>query len=590
MAWRCAFLVLLVLAAGGPGCTQLVRTTDRDVAEAIAKRQQQALARALAVAPADADPLIPHTPRAAYATKPAAPAPEVPPEFELPAEAPEPRPHDPLDETADAPPAVAVEPAGPQRFRESLFTLTDALGYAQQHQRAYLSAREDLYLSALALTLERHLWTPQFAAEMRTVYGNFGEITNFDQAMRFVADLSAAQRLPFGGEFTAGVVSTLIRDVKKSITAVEGSTAQFAVNVPLLRGAGHVAREDLIQLERDLTYAVREFERFRRRQLVEVARSYFDLLRSKQAVLDGEISLRNAADDLRRVLALSHADQATLLDVGRAEQRMLSERNRLAQIREAFRADVDQFKILIGMPIAERIGLDDLETIESIERQIEAGVYPLLRTPLAAGDVALAVQTAEQHRLDLENLRSQMDDARRGVAVARNALLPDLNFQGSLTYDTDPERFRITAFESARATWRSEVILAMNDRFRERSRFRASLIDVRRAQRFYDEQIERVRAEVYSAVNQIRLQEELVEIQFRNLEVADKQREFAEIQFEEGLIDNRDKVEADDAYVQAQNALNFAKTARWTALLTLRLVTDTLRIDESGAQMDDETP
>lgn len=596
------------------GCAQLVRVTDRDVAEAIAARQRQVLAEVGNTRLADADSALPEPGASAYRMTPGDEPTAVPPEFDQPDTS---NMRGETDTTASSAPAslpaasralpgaesapssgpaasapvnrvALLEEAqrGPRGFRKQVFTLTDALAYAQQRQRDYLNAREDLYLAALALTLERHLWTPQFAAALREVYGNFGEVTNFDQATRFVSDLSVAQRLPYGGQFTAGAVSTLIRDMKRTITASEGSQARLELDIPLLRGAGHVAREDLIQLERDLTYAVRDYERFRRRQLVGVARSYFDLLRSKQAVLDGETSLRNAFNDFERTEALTAAEQATPLDVGRAEQRLLSESNRLAQLREGFRADVDQFKILIGMPVEEQIGLEDLENIESIEQAIEAGQYPLLRRPVAAGDIALALRTAEQLRLDIQNLRDQIDDAKRGVAVARNALLPDLSLNSSLVFDTDPEHYKLGGFESARATWRSELILAMNDRFRERNQFRAALIDVRRSQRFYEEQLERVRAEVLAAVNQIRLQEQLVEIQRRNLSVAQKQSEFAQIQFEEGLIDNRDKVEADDAFVRAQNDLNLAKTSRWSALLNFRLATDTLRVDESGVQHD----
>lgn len=594
------------------GCAQLVRVTDREVAEAIAARQRQVLAEVSNTRLADADSALPEPGASAYRMTPGDEPIAVPPEFDqpdtsnmrgdtdttaasAPALVPAANRARPGAESAPASGPAASAPVnraaileeaqrGPRGFRKQVFTLTDALAYAQQRQREYLNAREDLYLSALALTLERHLWTPQFAADLREVYGNFGEVTNFDQATRFVSDLSVAQRLPYGGQFTAGAVSTLIRDMKRTITASEGSQARLELEIPLLRGAGHVAREDLIQLERDLTYAVRDYERFRRRQLVGVARSYFDLLRSKQAVLDGETSLRNAFNDFERTEALTAAEQATPLDVGRAEQRLLSESNRLAQLREGFRADVDQFKILIGMPVEEQIGLEDLENIESIERAIEAGQYPLLRRPVAAGDIALALRTAEQLRLDIQNLRDQIDDAKRGVAVARNALLPDLSLNSSLVFDTDPEHYKLGGFESARATWRSELILAMNDRFRERNQFRAALIDVRRSQRFYEEQLERMRAEVLAAVNQIRLQEQLVEIQRRNLSVAQKQSEFAQIQFEEGLIDNRDKVEADDAFVRAQNDLNLAKTSRWSALLNFRLATDTLRVDESGVQ------
>jgi outer membrane protein TolC len=130
-------------------------------------------------------------------------------------------------------------------------------------------------------------------------------------------------------------------------------------------------------------------------------------------------------------------------------------------------------------------------------------------------------------------------------------------------------------------------MLSMTDRFRERNNYRSSLIDLRQAQRRYIDQLERTRAEVLSAVNQIRLQDETVEIQRRTLEVADNQRQYARHQYHQGKIDNRDLVIAEDDYYAALNNLNQAKTARWTALLDFRLATGTLRVDEYGLQDGD---
>jgi len=582
-------LVVVPLAA----CQQLVRTTDRDVARLIAQRQREALAYQHPVPLGDADQPAPQPERAAYDASPRPTTTEIPEDFRGVAE--------PAPPAESAPPAGATyfeagppvpaakreEAAARTRLRDRVFTLTDALAYAQQHRREYQSAKEDLYLAALALTLERHLWTPQFAANVRGVYGNYGAVRDFDQATRFVADLSVTQRLPYGGEFTAAAVSTLIRDVKRSITASEGSSVALGLNIPFLRGAGHVAQEDLIQLERSLTYAVRSFERFRRAQLVAVATRYFSLLSAKQRVIDRQESVRRAEEDLERTLGRYRAGQVKLLDVGREEIRLLGERNALTAEREAFRSATDQFKIFIGMPLDEPIGLDDLESIEEIERQVSAGKYPLLWLPPAATAEERAIQVAVERRLDLLNQRDAVEDARRGVALARNALLPDLGWTSSLTFDTDPEHYRLGGFEVARATWRTEVLLSLNDRFRERNAYRSSIIDARRAQRSYEEQVERVRAEVRSAANQIRLQTETVAIQQRNVQVADEQRQFAGRQYELGRLDNRDRVEFESQYTRALNALSEAKTARWSRLLEFRLATETLEIDEDGVQRAD---
>lgn len=580
-----SFLLLMIaaaLCASSGGCRQLVRNTDRDVATLIQQRQREALGyrQWASLGDAEQSPVAPD--RAAYERNPSPTTTEIPEGFESPEE-----PGQPDTRSTTAPQTADVVEQQPTRFRETVFTLTEALAYAQRHRREYQTAKEDLYLAALALTLEHHLWTPQFAASLRGVYGNFGEVTDFDQATRFVADLSVTQRLPYGGEFTAAAVSTLIRDVKRNITASEGSSIALGLDIPFLRGAGHVAQENLIQLERSLTYAVRSFERFRRQQLADVAGRYFDLLRVKQRVLDRITSLRNAERDLERTLAWQKAGKATVLDVGRDETYVLGVRDALARDREAFRAATDQFKIAIGMPLDEQVGMDDLQTIDAIEREIADGRYPLLRVPPVVDDEQRAIDVATGCRLDLLTQRDRIADAKRGVAIAKNALLPDFDWTSSLRYDTDPEHFKLGAFEHARATWRTEVVLSMNDRFRERNSHRASLIDVRRARRAYTEQVERIRAQVRSAVNQIRLQEETLLIQQRSLEVADEQRNFARRQYELGQIDNRDLVIFEDKYVEAQNSLNEAKTSGWNALLAFRLATETLRVDEDGVQHND---
>ncbi len=618
---RCRWVRWILLLTGGVslgGCHELARQADRDVARLIAERQRGALGLRGQVQ--ICTPAVPRTPKTAYEYGPNPSVPQLPPGYEIPPTASQPAgapneaapPADPPSAGpspeglaavgASAAESERLSPPGsrpsapgesaaetPLTRSERLLTLTGALAYAQQHQREYMTAKEDLYLSALALTLERHLWTPIFASNLRTVYGNFGEDSGFDQAMRFVADLSVAQRLPYGGQFTASAISTLIRDVKQSITAAEGGVVELGLNIPFLRGAGHVARETLIQLERELTYAVRTFERYRQAQLVDVAQGYFGLLVLKQAVYDAEQSYRNLAADFERARALEERGQANVLDTLRAEQAVVTAEKNVLDAREALRSAADQFKLSIGMPVDEPLGQDDIEDIETIERQIEAGVYPLLMPPAAIDDERGAIQVALSRRLDLKTLADRIDDARRGVAVSKNALLPDLNWTNTLTMDTDPQHYNVAAIGWNRAVWRSEVLLALPlERTKERNDLRRAMIGVRQAQREYLDGEESIRADVRRAVHRVRLADKSVAIEQRNVQVAERRRELARYRFEEmGDLDNRDVVEAEEEVRTASNRLNLAKRSRWTELLQFRLATETLGIDEEGRQAVD---
>jgi outer membrane protein TolC len=598
-SWRTRLPQLLTstLIAGllAAGCTAVDRQTDLQVRALIQARQQAALGEQTPIEPLSPGDFPPVSDEArAPVPEPATPA--VPECFETVDEPRAPETRSPLVPPAPEDPDVVGPPAEalyaqiitPSSSTIDVVTLTDAWAYAQRHRREYQTAKEDLYLAALALTLERHLWTPIFASNLRTVYGNFGEAQDFDQAMRFVADLAVTQRLPYGGEFTAQAISTLIRDVGKTITAREQSEIELGVNIPLLRNGGpHVAREQLIQLERELTYSVRTFERFRRQQLVTVARSYFSLLRVKQRVIDSEASYQRAQSDYARAREVEDTLTGNPLDTLRAEQRMLSAENALENAREDFRSAADDFKLVIGMPIDAPLGMDDLPDIETIEEAILAGRYPLLQRVDAVTRQERAVTIALQRRLDLRTRQDRIDDGHRGVAISRNALLPDLDWSGTLTFDTDPAHYNLGAFNVDRANWRTELLLSLPlERTAERNQLRRAMIDVRRAQRNWQDLSERIRADVRSAVNQIRLQEINLRIQRRNYEVASRRATYAAIKFEQGELSNRDKVEAETELLNAQNALNQAKTARWSALLQFRLETETLLVDEAGQQQE----
>lgn len=563
----------------------MMRQTDRDVAHMIRERQRKTLERE-ASADLDEQNYDVRPGRQAYKRRASPTVDAVPPDFRATTQ--------PTTAPATQPDGVSVAaryplPAysGPTR-RTQKFSLTDALGYAQQHRRPFQTAKERLYRAALDLTLERHLWTPILAQQLQTVYGNYGEDQQFDQAMRFVNDASVSQRLPYGGELTARMLNTLIRDVKKTLTAEESGRIEVGLRVPLLREAGMVAQETLIQLERELTYSVRAFERFRREQVAEIAQNYFDLLRAKQDIVDTEFRYRNAVEDFERAKALEETGRGTILDTQRAEQAMLSAENTLEVARESFRNQADEFKLFIGMPIEEPLAAEDLEDIASIEAQVRSGAYPLLAVPVAIRSVERATQVALERRLDLLTLHDRVDDARRGVAISRNALLPRLDWQGSVNFYTDPNAYSTMQFEFEHSDWFTQITLEVPwERTRERNEMRARLIDVRAAQRAELDQAERIRVDVRRNVNLLRLADISVDIQERAVQVAERQAEYASLQFEEGLISNRDKLEAEDDLLRARAALSLAKTSRWNQLLQFRLVTETLRVDDDGVQHPD---
>jgi len=492
-----------------------------------------------------------------------------------------------VDEVGPEPsvPDSDIDPASPDMLSPDIFTreqaphvqtfgLADALAYAQRHGREVQDAKETLYLEALDLTLERHLWTPQFAAGIQSEFADFGQVRDFDRAMTAVADVAVAQRLPYGGEVTARMVSTLMRDLGTHTTTGESGNFILEANIPLFRGAGKVAYESRYQAERDLIYAVRTYERFRRSFLVDVASNYFDVQTLKAAVHNTYEAYKNRRRDWEKAEFTNRVGQSkNIFEAPRALSSYRDSESGLVRAKEAYEASLDRFKIFIGMPVPDL--LDVLEQESDADAQALDDLMPQV-------EIAAAVDVALKYRLDLLNTADNIDDARRGVLVAKNQILPDLNASGSVALDTDPERLNSMSYNTERATWRGLIQLRMDDRKEERNAYRASLIALRKAERDYEVAADTVRADVRRAARRVHQQAKLTDIQAANVEENELRLEAARAQYALGKITNQDVVDAETDLLGARNELAVAISAYRVAILEFRRDTETLRVTEDG--------
>ncbi len=243
--------------------------------------------------------------------------------------------------------------------------------------------------------------------------------------MDAVAELAVEQRLPYGGTVAARIIGTLMRDLGRGITSGESGQALLEANIPLLRGAGKVAYESRYQAERSLIYAARAFEQFRRAFLVEIASTYFELLRLKQEIKNSEASRDRFFEEWQRTQALVDAERILPFDAARAKTQWLVASNNVIDTQVAYDFAIDQFKIRLGMPTETPLEVTDVTEDE-------------LKLFRPAADEQTAIRTALGYRLDLLTSADLVDDAKRGVRVARNGLLPDLNLNGSVAMDTVP--------------------------------------------------------------------------------------------------------------------------------------------------------
>ena len=256
------------------------------------------------------------------------------------------------------------------------------------------------------------------------------------------------------------------------MTTAESGQIILQAELPLFRGAGRVAYESRYQSERSLIYAVRTFERFRRSFAVQVSRSYFELQQFKAGIENAHKSYINRRRDWEKAEYTKELGQSqTIFDASRALASFRSAEASLVSAKEQYASALDRFKILIGMSVDEPL---------DVLHQDKDPYGPLVDNLCPAIGEETAVQVAIDYRLDLLTSRDEIDDARRGVVVAKNQILPDLNLTGGISFDPDDAHLDLTDYSDRRTTYSAGIRLQMDDRKQERNGYRRSLVTLRR--------------------------------------------------------------------------------------------------------------
>jgi len=459
-----------------------------------------------------------------------------------------------------------------------VLSLGDALRQAFLYSRDFQDQKEGLYLQALALTLEHHLWTPQFVARFSAEMARSGARPDVSRIFETAGELGLTQRLPYGGSVTAKVLYTLIEDLREELCEPppgsedsRSGSVTLSMAVPLLRGAGVTAREGLIQAERDLLYQVRTFERFRREFCVRIASRYFNLLQQRQQLENERINWRSLRDLAVRSEALFKKGRVSQLDVQRAKQEAFSAENDYIDAKETYELSLDEFKILLSLPTA-------------VDITLEAAV-PDVPTPVL--DMGHAYRLAVRRRLDLMNTRDRVEDARRKVEVARNDLLADLDLTASATVGSRPNRL-FGRYEWDEADYRVGIELGLPvNKLSARNAHRRRLIELDSRRRAHELFLDRVKLQVRDAVRRVRRADQAIKIQSQSIKLAERRLKFANLRLQEGKISNRDVVEARQALLGAQNRYESSVNSHRTAILEYMRDVGILQVGPEGTWQKD---
>ncbi len=473
--------------------------------------------------------------------------------------------------------------------------LVDALRIAAANSREYQSRKESLFDTALQLDLERFRFDTTFSGFVTALFTS--DEASGDSDFQATTEAGLRRRFESGADFSGRLVLDLVRILRGDAGNTLGLRADTTVTIPLMRGSGrHITREPLTQAERNVLYAIYDFELFKNSYAVRVASEFFSVLQQQDQIANAEAAFERLTLLVERTEALEDTGRVTGIQVDQARQDLLRARERWIAARDRYEAQLDRFKLTLGLPTDTRIELEDGELARLLEQADvmlggngngeEAGTGDGMRLDTGEsgrGRYELsedrAVALAWEHRLDLRAAEGTVIDARRRVVVAADALRPGLNLTGGATVggaDTtslDPS----DGFYSAAL----ELDLPFSRRA-EGIAFRRSLLRVEEAVRSAQSLEDGVKLDIRDALRDFLQQRERYRIQDRALDIAERRvrqtRRFQEV----GRAETRDVLEANEALLQAQDALVEALVSYRIAELAFQRDIGVLTVDEGG--------
>ncbi|MCY3000335.1 MAG: TolC family protein [Planctomycetota bacterium] len=445
--------------------------------------------------------------------------------------------------------------------------IVNVLEIAADNSRDYQRRKEDLYLAALDLTLEQFRFQWQGDGSLSSVLN--GDV-NGANTTTTTGSAGLSKLLGTGAQVVSSMGLSLARSLSTGDTWSVVGTPFVSVSQPLLRGFGsRIVRESLTQSERTVVYRLREFERFRRTFSVDTFTRYIQLLRTGDQVKNERVNMANLTALRERNEALAEAGRQSDIQTDQARQNELASESRLISAVERYGTALDDLKFQLGLPVESNI-----EPVASELYELEIDDTLLVDEPVAvAAGLAL--------RLDYQTSLDQLTDSERKLNIAADNLRARLNVTASssiVSEDGEPFEFSKNDLDW---TLRADLTLPIQ-LVAERNAYREALITVERARRSAEQLADQITADLRASLRQARTRRKAVDIQRNAVRLAERRVESATLSLEAGRATTRDILEAQQALVDARNALTTARVDYFLSQLALWRDMELLRVKPEG--------
>ena len=303
-------------------------------------------------------------------------------------------------------------------------TQTRAVELALLHSREYQLAVEDVYLSALGLTLNRFDFASQWLGGFGSTYTRVGASSLPDESNTLSAtgNLGVRRNLAAGGQLLVDFANSFVWEFTGKSHTVTGSLGATLIQ-PLLRNFGREVRlEVLTQAERDTLYAVRDFARFRKQFWANTAiqnGGYLDLLLQLQAVRNARQNLLAQEQNYQLTLDQYRGGKLSAAALDQTLQGLLSARQDILDTDIGLQNALDAYKLRLGLPPRLPVELDDefLKPFVLTAPELEALQDKLALFKQARNKEFGKFPEAEVIRAGFDELLTSLDAAEKQLAT-----------------------------------------------------------------------------------------------------------------------------------------------------------------------------
>jgi len=492
-------------------------------------------------------------------------------------------------------------------------SLMQALQVGARNSFEYQTRKENIFKEALDLDLERKEFRTIFATQVDSLIETDMSGGRTVSGIEHGGTTDVSRKLASGVELTTELAVSLANLLTLNQASAFGISGDATISVPLLRGSGrHIVTEPLTQAERNVVYAIYQFERFRRTFAVSIAAEYLSALRQLDVVENNKENYSGLIRSARWAQRRADAGRLDEIQVDQTVQRELEARNSWIRATETYKSRMDSFKNLLGLPPDARIKLDrselqrlavysdkfsvntgDEQESETNVKDVPADAPVVLEPPDTENigpleiDETAALELAFERRFDLMVAHGEVYDAQRAVVVLADALGAELTLLGSAELGGSRSISTATSDDTKIRTDKGvySALLTLDlpfERTAERNAYRNGFITLERAVRDVQILEDDIKISIRNKLRDLLESREGLLIQARSVKLAQKRVRSTNLFLEAGRAQIRDLLESQEALLSAQNALTAAIINYRVAELELQRDMGVLQITEKG--------